>query len=791
MRPMRTTTIVIDAPLDTALLDARFTLIRYEVPANFRYQARNDEHAFARLHNDVRAQRWQPYRFFTNDALGQSPCAIYMLYDKADTEAVSKPLELASQRVSVLPQQQVSFGDIPHHLVVKLLQAHYFGQDETPRFTSQGKHFLLASGRDRSFIGLEIELKGAKTNNQTSGPQVYKVIGRATRFASVERDKLTSDAIRTKEFVQRLAPKGGQILLSAVPMNEVRTWPNPLFIIKRDIHTRPKLSYHDQGNYKESRGYLLYTFIRAFIDYLAGFGIDATQEERDFTQHKVDTRTTELIVADGTTICVLDQRLNREGVLLDNYLTGLRQTFSQFAFVPISNSLEARRRPTLILQDVVAEAFAEGGVLAGQNDPYQALYHDPEVHGWPRQWICVNTNDPSKSPSRAHYLGYGPCDFNERNGFRLRFQVSLNQLMLKEMVLSGLLLHDRLPFMAGDEALQPYVFVRRQTFKKISYIVLLSLEGGRAEFLNLNSPDDKVRRDALLARLGLNWTQDVIDPWRKKHGYFKDEEVLRAPYHFILGQGMVVEVEDCQEQVLYEYDVIAARQAAPDEPLPIATFKLVSHYDRLRTAAMAPLAKVTAAIHRGNDSASLTKSLRTGVLFYEQLQAADAFLDELAMYRREISLNALTGGENGDRLTAIFPPDTRKRSPVDEHKDVSAKARSQMLRLYQRLGMFPSAKASDVQSYQGIWVDESGRFMVGSPDQLKFTQPRAHLIRRFDLYQGGKQFPTALFLNTLAVQFVRPEQYTVYPYPFHFIDLYIKTKLYWEDIDSVLERAVA
>jgi len=73
--------------------------------------------------------------------------------------------------------------------------------------------------------------------------------------------------------------------------------------------------------------------------------------------------------------------------------------------------------------------------------------------------------------------------------------------------------------------------------------------------------------------------------------------------------------------------------------------------------------------------------------------------------------------------------------------------------------------------------------MVGSPDQLKFEQARAHLIRRFDHYQGSELFPVVLFLNTLSVLFVRLEQYTVYPYPFHLIDLYVETKLHWAGYD--------
>ena len=781
---MRTTTIVIDAPIDPAPLDARFILIRHEVPTSFHYQAKKDKHIFARLHNDVRSQCWQPYRFFTYDVLGNSSYAIYVLYDKANFDAVFKPLKLSFQHQKELSWKSVSFGDIPHHLVVKLLQAHYFGQNETPRFTSQGKHFLLATGRDYSFVGLEIELKGAKSNNQVSGPQTYKIIGHATRFARAERSKLTSEIIRKKEFVQRLALRDGQILLSAIPMDHVQTCTNPIFTIERDSRIRPKLHYHDQSNYKESRGYLLYTFIIAFIDYLSRFGIDATQEYRNFTQHRVDVKATGLTISDDTSIQVLDQRMNPTDIPFDYYLTNLRKLFRQYHFVEISDVQESNRSPTLIIQDAVAEAFAEGGVLAGQADPYQNLYRSSEMHAWPRQWICVNTNDPSTSPSPLHYLNYPPCDFSERNSFLLRFRVCLDQLMLKEMVLSRLPLQNRLPFMAGDASLQPYIFVRRQTFRGVSYIVLLSFEGGHAQFLNLNAPDDKVQRDALLERLGLDWSQDVIEPWRTKHGLSKDEDTLRTPYHFILSQGMVVEVEDCQEQVLYEYDEIAARQSAHNERLPITTFKLEPHYEQLRTTGMAPLTKVVAAIRFDADRQDWGKSLQAGVNFYKQLQDIDAFLDEIAANHREMSFNSLTSGENGDRLTAIFfPEEVAESTPTDKDEEAGSNGRRRMLQLYQRLGMFPSPKARDVQSYHGIWVDDEGRFMVGSPDQLKFTQPRAHLIRRFDAYKGEERFPTKLFLNTLAVPFVRPEQYTVYPYPFHLIDLYIETKLHWEGTD--------
>jgi len=51
-------------------------------------------------------------------------------------------------------------------------------------------------------------------------------------------------------------------------------------------------------------------------------------------------------------------------------------------------------------------------------------------------------------------------------------------------------------------------------------------------------------------------------------------------------------------------------------------------------------------------------------------------------------------------------------------------------------------------------------------------QPRAHLIRRFGVYQGS--FDIQPLLLAMSVQFVRHRQYTVYPYPFHLIDLYVE-----------------
>ncbi|MBI1280122.1 MAG: hypothetical protein GC179_18480 [Anaerolineaceae bacterium] len=95
--------------------------------------------------------------------------------------------------------------------------------------------------------------------------------------------------------------------------------------------------------------------------------------------------------------------------------------------------------------------------------------------------------------------------------------------------------------------------------------------------------------------------------------------------------------------------------------------------------------------------------------------------------------------------------------------------------------MFPGDKEKDVHLYQGIWYDDERRFMVGSPEGLKDRQVHAHRIRQFDVLSGDGRFDMDLFLQTLAVTFVRNKQYTVVPYFFHLIDIYVENILKWQE----------
>jgi hypothetical protein len=98
-----------------------------------------------------------------------------------------------------------------------------------------------------------------------------------------------------------------------------------------------------------------------------------------------------------------------------------------------------------------------------------------------------------------------------------------------------------------------------------------------------------------------------------------------------------------------------------------------------------------------------------------------------------------------------------------------------LLEKYRKLGLFLSDRSDDVQLSQGIWHDESDAFVVGTTTPMNIGgQENAHLLRRFRVLQGEAHFDREEYLAAMAVQFVPPRQYTVMPYHYHLIDLYVE-----------------
>src|SRR5437016_9921583 len=162
------------------------------------------------------------------------------------------------------------------------------------------------------------------------------------------------------------------------------------------------------------------------------------------------------------------------------------------------------------------------------------------------------------------------------------------------------------------------------------YETLLSFENDTLRFLDLRDPSQRQQGEALLAQLGVNWEdmyEKMCRKYRKTGEQGEDKELMN--YDVIVGPGLFIELEDLNERVLYDYDEIIRRQAAVDMALPVESLKLLPHYDTIRKASYLSLSElherglIEDRAHPKSDSE--TQSLK----FYRQLEAYDAFLDDL------------------------------------------------------------------------------------------------------------------------------------------------------------------
>ncbi len=257
---------------------------------------------------------------------------------------------------------------------------------------------------------------------------------------------------------------------------------------------------------------------------------------------------------------------------------------------------------------------------------------------------------------------------------------------------------------------------------------------------------------------------------RKYRKAGEDEEAKELPsYNVIVGQGLFIELEGMDERVLYDYDEIIQRQAAVETALPIEVLKLLPHYNAVRSASSLSSEELLVRGLLDLQVQPQNNRERESVAFYRQLEQYDAFLEEVGQTHPAISFHNLTQGELWGEIIRILDiqPDKHGRY-----------TRGKIKGLYQKMGWFSSDKAKELHLFEGIWYDEGDySYLVGSAQPMKPKQPRAHLIRRFDVYMGADQFDIQPLLLATSVQFVRLNQYTVYPYAFHLIDLYVENVL--------------
>lgn len=787
-RTIPTTTLKVVKPEDYSALGATFHLIRYELPKDLRWRMKSAPFLYGQVHNILRDQLDCPYKAYMYDQLdnGVIKWVVYALYPKNATPVI---LEMPFSSTAPLAPQKIVFEQLPLHVLLKLLQITFVRGYQASRFVGQDHCYVHAKKVGPfSHICLRIDLKGDTRTQQTDSEQEFKVNGHACLFRRVGYPEGSFPSYMY--FGRKITQNRVHFLhLKRAEIEAVKQRNEPLYGIGTRNGKKTTLAYHDLRNIEGSTGKLLADFIQDFTAFLAQYGIVCRTKERQFSRFVPPKQPVQVLLSLLNTVAVYDNRLNRTHTLQD-YLRLFGKFIPDVRFVELTDFSQWNKRAVLVLQDYNKEDFEEGKPLEGRTDPYSSLYRaTPYI---PKQSLNVNVTEneedeeeddddedtddiedvddvaDTENGEAADYLLYtlpGPDD----KAFNRNLQVALTQLYLKEVICLERSVQQWLPLAPTD-----FLFLRKARYiaGHDAYVTALLFEHDALRFLDLRDPDQKDQLRKVCAQFGVDWEnmedQLLRKYWKREDGE-KDQEL--SHYDIIIGPGLFVELEDAEERILYDYTEIVRRQEAMKTNLPVEDFKLLSYYDVVRPMSFLSRKDVQDRLLLQDDAQPRSDTETESLTLYRQLEEFDAFLDEVQQSHATISFRHLFDGEFMKHIARIFHLRPDKKGKY---------SRRRLKGYYQKRGWFLSDKAKDVQMYEGIWYDDERCYTVGSAQPMNQQQPRAHLIRRFDVYQGADSFDIEPFLLSMGVQFVRRNQYTVYPYPFHLIDLYVENVLRYQ-----------
>ena len=784
-RSVRTTTLLLRPSDEYEKLQEHYKVIRYLVPPSFTF--RNDKYKFAKLHVRLKNQLPFPYVFYTHDKIdGGDENAVYVLYPK-DSDVISVTIDFLSD--DALVNREVSFSQLESHILIKLLFVDFFRQANKPHFMSQGDYYIYVkantdrSGNVKSDLCLRLKLNGHRDNKDKSDGDwlAFHITNHATRFRKI--DSPENWMKYSLPLFKKTKPNDGLVFFSQLRPDDL---PKNIGDFGEDIYEispykdhPAKLDYHWHFRPEYSRGKILFDFINQIVPFLKERGVEAKQRYRDVQEYRPEKVSGELDLSLMPEVHILDARINRDHILED-YVDLLNDKYEgKVQFKAIDGLKSQKTRPTLILLDGSADDFLEGGALQDYDDPYHDIYSLEAHINIPKQSVIVNQTD-QEWETEAEFLQYEMITFDEAAkgpNYSQIFDVALMELLQKDIVINSRNILGTLPgFSVEKQGIERYAFIRKQTYTNLgNYWVMLEVIDGELRFYNLNRSAERQRLYELAEQYELDW-EDIFAHLCAKRFREPDGDDTLPSYDIILGPSLAIEIEDINETVIYEYDEIISRQNEKQRAFPIDEFRLANEerYNLLRDPKMSPYDHFDLIKLEPNPLFHQQQSIE----FFAQLEEFDDLLYDLEMSRNDITYDELTNSTNSERIGGIFGfPRSKPRKGEDEGKYVTR----QLLEWYKTCGLFDSVKGKDIHLFQGIWYDNEWCFVVGSAQALKDKQPRAHRIRQFDVLYGEDKFDIDVFLQTMGVQFVRHNQYTVVPYPYHLIDIYVENVLRWQD----------
>ncbi|GAB5492005.1 MAG: hypothetical protein Phog2KO_22200 [Phototrophicaceae bacterium] len=797
-----TTTLKITKPEQFSELESKFTLVRYILP--FDWAKRRGKHTYSALHVQLRQQLDLPYYAFQHDKLsGTKQRVIYVLYPSVtdDNEFAKLGFDFLRTEENPLDYDIVQFNDVALHIVIKLLQSQF--SSTYPYFASKGKYYVHSQPEgDGWHTCVEIVVHGALSNQDVEGndiaEQEFLISGHSRYFVeSTKQVSALTDNNKKYNAYFKIVLNDDFVAFEQLNPSEIDKFKGKLYYLYQESHNKPHVDYHNQDNKSVDiacRGYILFEFINRFQNWLFDCEIKSEKKSRDWERYKISNINKSLNLEYLDKIFLYDARWNKSKHKIEKYRQILARFMPDITWEVVDALSLVGGLPTLVIQDANKADYKESkkkkGHLFGEEDKYEKIKRD--YGDVPTQFVNINPNKPKDSKTREGYLDYNLIELREGNdndnkrkkselkNLRLKFKVIILQLYLKDLIVNKRAVDQYLPVSGNLENPTTYAYLRKENHwdngVKVTYRVLLEVTDNQLNFTRIEGNNWDVL-EAVCRRFKYDWNEveeNLLIKYCKDEHLDKDEDDL-TKYDLIFMPNMVVEIEDLDETVLYKYDIIQERLGGKTQKRQIDQFLLCQHFELIRKKRGINISLATL-----RDFGLLGENARTpnegseaqGVALYRQLKSYDNWLLETFGNTR-ISYNQLTNDkELENEVAVIFGWENKKQNKLgvlfEDYKDIW------------EIG---SATANDVVIDKGIFFDVSDNaYRVASTDGNRFgKQDRAFRIRRFDIVYGDtSKFNLALMqplLETMSVDFVRYNRYTVYPYFFALLNTYINEYL--------------
>lgn len=542
-----TNNFLVNRNVDFAKLRTEFRLMKYTLSEDQdRYRRYSDSFFYARFTNSYKETFDSPFYYHTYSGL----------YALLPINSQVKKWLFEFDKLEAISYEEIAFDALELHILVKLLTALFFYNDsERTKRVCQNRFFMVGKNRESKVVAVRIEVKEIQDFGETVE---FHIASPATKFLKRPISKIKREYLQRDAYYE-LVIKEGVSYLRQIKPSKVVDFTGNIYSDNIPFKTeRAHLDWYSDGNYKQSKSFLVHSFKKRFLKFLQYYGLKAVSKSSLFIRlEKIEN--TLLPIQDLKNVAVFDNRLNKS-VPASRYLNLMQRAVGEKLKIELTENV-IDGCPLLLIQDCEKQDFENNGpneetagVLHGRfDDPYKAFYVKyPNV---PKQSINVNTNDGSEYKSPEDYLNYPYFDEESEKVFNIKFEVCLNELYLKSIILSEheIISNEGLPFISDYPELLEWGFVQHKH--------LVHFENGKLKFNDLTT---KAGKDVLSQKF-VRWSE-IVNAFKTRRPFLKEED-LEDKIHksaFIVAKNDIVEIERLDEAVLPEIDKI--KEVKGDDP---------------------------------------------------------------------------------------------------------------------------------------------------------------------------------------------------------------------------------